>query len=63
VENCASVEKLPGKTCLNGTRCPIAFFFHVSQAIVKASERRSEQLGDNLLDEMRRVRRIRPAAR
>ena len=28
---------------------------HVSQAIVKASEKREEQLGDNLLDEMRRV--------
>ena len=30
---------------------------HVSQAITKASERREEQLGDNLLDEMRRVQR------
>ena len=30
---------------------------HVSQAIVEASERREEQLGDNLLDEMRRVQR------
>jgi hypothetical protein len=30
---------------------------HVSQAIVNASERREEQLGDNLLDEMRRVQR------
>jgi hypothetical protein len=30
---------------------------HVSEVIVKASERREEQLGDNLLDEMRRVQR------
>ena len=30
---------------------------HVSQAIVKASEKREERLGDNLLDEMRRVQR------
>jgi hypothetical protein len=30
---------------------------HVAQAIVKASERRDERLGDNLLDEMRRVQR------
>jgi len=30
---------------------------HVAQAIVKASEKREEQLGDNLLDEMRRVQR------
>lgn len=30
---------------------------HVSQAIVKAAERREEQLGDNLLDEMRRIQR------
>ena len=28
---------------------------HVNQAIVKASERREERLGDNLLDEMSRV--------
>ena len=28
---------------------------HVSQAIVMASEKREERLGDNLLDEMRRV--------
>jgi hypothetical protein len=28
---------------------------HVSQAIVKAGERREERLADNLLDEMRRV--------
>ena len=28
---------------------------HVSEAIVKASERREERLGDNLLDEMRQV--------
>jgi len=28
---------------------------HVARSIVKASERREEQLGDNLLDEMRRV--------
>jgi len=28
---------------------------HVAQAIVKASERREERTGDNLLDEMRRV--------
>ena len=28
---------------------------HAAQAIVKASERREEQLGDNLYDEMRRV--------
>jgi hypothetical protein len=30
---------------------------HVAQAIVKASEKREERLGDNLLDEMRRVQR------
>ena len=30
---------------------------HAAQAIVKASERRGEQIGDNLLDEMRRVQR------
>ena len=30
---------------------------HVAQAIVKAGERREERLGDNLLDEMRRVQR------
>jgi hypothetical protein len=30
---------------------------HLAQAIVKAGERREEQLGDNLLDEMRRVQR------
>ena len=30
---------------------------HASQAIVKAAERREEQLGDNLLDEMRRIQR------
>src|SRR5215831_6153694 len=30
---------------------------HVSQAIVKASEKREERLGENLLDEMRRVQR------
>jgi hypothetical protein len=30
---------------------------HVSQSIVKAAERREECLGDNLLDEMRRVQR------
>src|SRR5262245_60955417 len=30
---------------------------HLSQTIVKAGERREEQLGDNLLDEMRRVQR------
>jgi len=29
----------------------------VSEAIVKASERREERVGDNLLDEMRRVQR------
>jgi hypothetical protein len=28
---------------------------HVARAIVRASERREERLGDNLLDEMRRV--------
>jgi len=28
---------------------------HVAQAIVKASERREERIGDNILDEMRRV--------
>ena len=28
---------------------------HLSQAIVKAGERREERLGDNLVDEMRRV--------
>jgi len=28
---------------------------HLAQAIAKAGERREEQLGDNLLDEMRRV--------
>ena len=28
---------------------------HVAQAIVRASEKREERLGDNLLDEMRRV--------
>ena len=28
---------------------------HVAQAIVRASDRREEQLGDSLLDEMRRV--------
>ena len=30
---------------------------HVAQAIVKASEKREELLGDSLLDEMRRVQR------
>jgi hypothetical protein len=30
---------------------------HVAQAIVRAGERREEQLGDNLLDEMRQVLR------
>jgi transposase len=30
---------------------------HLSQAVVKASERREERLGDNLLEEMRRVQR------
>jgi hypothetical protein len=30
---------------------------HLSQAIVRAAERREERLGDNLLDEMRRVQR------
>src|SRR5215469_11422467 len=30
---------------------------HLSQTIVKAGERREERLGDNLLDEMRRVQR------
>src|SRR5215472_15250580 len=30
---------------------------HVSEAIVRAGERREEHLGDNLLDEMRRVQR------
>ena len=30
---------------------------HVAQAIVKASERREELCGDNLLEEMRRVQR------
>jgi len=30
---------------------------HVAQAIAKASERHEERLGDNLLDEMRRVQR------
>jgi hypothetical protein len=30
---------------------------HVSQAIVKAEEKREERLGDSLLDEMRRVQR------
>ena len=30
---------------------------HVAQIIVKACEKREEQLGDNLLDEMRRVQR------
>ena len=30
---------------------------HAAQAIVKASERREERLGDNLLDEMRRMNR------
>jgi hypothetical protein len=30
---------------------------HISQAIVKADEGRQERLGDNLLDEMRRVQR------
>jgi hypothetical protein len=30
---------------------------HVSQTIVEASERSEERLGDNLLDEMRRVQR------
>lgn len=30
---------------------------HLSRAVVKASERRQEQLGDSLLDEMRRVQR------
>jgi hypothetical protein len=30
---------------------------HLSQSIVKAADRREEWLGDNLLDEMRRVQR------
>ena len=30
---------------------------HVSQAIVRAAEKREERLGDNLLDEVRRVQR------
>ena len=30
---------------------------HVAQAIVKAGEKREEQLGDSLLDELRRVQR------
>jgi hypothetical protein len=30
---------------------------HVSQAVVKAAERREEQLGEGLLDQMRRVQR------
>src|SRR6516164_489936 len=30
---------------------------HIAEAIVKASEKREEQLGDSLLDEMRRVQR------
>ena len=30
---------------------------HVSQAIVKATEKREERLGDSLVDEMRRVQR------
>ena len=30
---------------------------HVAQTIIKASEKREEQLGGNLLDEMRRVQR------
>ena len=30
---------------------------HAAQAIVKAGERREEQVGDNLLDQMRRVQR------
>jgi hypothetical protein len=30
---------------------------HAAQAIVKASERREERLGDNLLDELRRMNR------
>jgi len=30
---------------------------HVAQSIVKASEKREERLGDNLLDEMRRIQR------
>ena len=30
---------------------------HVAHAIVKASEKREERIGDNLLDEMRRVQR------
>lgn len=29
---------------------------HISQSIVKAAERREEQLGENLLEEMRRIR-------